>query len=125
MVVIDEVHYSRAGQYFDSDRDLLGDYEFNPFVDEELELDYDEDMEDTGSAQPEAKADSEEDSKEEDGLCAWSHILNVVMLLFVVCIGAVTEDKEVEEVSSVSAGSVSPSKPGKGKYVALCVHRGR
>lgn len=49
---------------FDSDRDLLGDYEFNPFVDEEL--DYDEDMEDPSSAQPDPEADSGEDSKEEE-----------------------------------------------------------
>lgn len=41
--------------------------------------------------------------------------------MFIVCLGAVTEGKEVEEVSSVSAdsGSVSPSKPGKGESIAL------
>lgn len=66
---------SHAGQHFGSDRDLLGDYEFNPFVDEEL--DYDEDMEDPDSAAgqpPEPKADSGEDSKEEEeeeGLCTY------------------------------------------------------
>ncbi len=55
-----------------SERDLLGDYDFNPFVDEEL--DYDEDMEDLPPADSAAHPDlkevvevEEEEEEEEDG----------------------------------------------------------
>ncbi len=52
-----------------SDKDLLGDYEFNPFVDEVVELDYDENMEEEEGEEVEEGEEGEESSdvtKEED-----------------------------------------------------------
>ena len=47
-----------------SERDLLGDYDFNPFIDEEL--DYDEDMEDLPPADSAAVPNAKEEGEEEE-----------------------------------------------------------
>ena len=49
--------------FISSERDLLGDYEFNPFVD--VELDYDENMEEVGDKE-ELKEVEEKEEGEED-----------------------------------------------------------
>ena len=68
-----------------SSRDLLGDYDFNPFVDEEL--DYDENMEDLPLADSAAEAspkeegeeddddDEEEDKDEDQSKPSWLHLM--------------------------------------------------
>ena len=53
----------------DSGRDLLGDYDFNPFVDLDVELDYDENMEeDLDQPETQPQTDTNNGLKEDKGI---------------------------------------------------------
>ena len=113
---------------------MLGDYDFNPFVDMDEELDYDENIEEI-SVEPKVKTDSGNDAKEtEQGMYVTEiftsffalsgfFLFNAHWVMYIIIAMEVPSEKEAVEPSSASEESVESEKeidPSKLKCDSVC-----